>query len=94
MIRLVSKLWTVQTTPLAIGRWKHIGMPCEERMRLCASLVWQDYNADSGPQFMKEEKINNKKKPAEEKSESKNTSKPPYDKMTADENAMIACVYG
>lgn len=92
MIRLVSKLWTVQPTPLAIGRWKHIGMPCEERMRMCASLVWQDYNAESVSQFMKEDRVN-EEKTKEKNVTKKNTSKPPYDKMTADEIAMIASVY-
>ena len=94
MIRLASKLRALQTKPLVIRRWKHIDMPCEERIQAYCwdHNVWQDYNTESVPQFRKEDKVNEEK--TEKIVTEKNTSLPPYDKMTADELAMIASVYG
>ena len=95
MIRLASRLRGLQTKPLGIRRGKHIDMPCEERIRAYCwdHNVWQDYNTESVPQFRKEDKVNEEKTKEKIVTE-KNTSLPPYDKMTADELAMIASVYG
>ena len=81
--RLISRLWALPTAMPAIGRWKHIGITCEERMAKCASLVWNDYNSESNEIFI----------PVQIKKKDKTKKKCEFKNLTADEITMIASVY-
>lgn len=83
-MRLISKLWALPTAMPAIGRWKHIGITCEERMAKCASLVWSDYNSESNEIFVPVKK---------NKTEQIPKKKCRFNNLTADEITMIASVY-